>query len=112
MHSLSEPLPVTNLIASPVGTTEMRLSWSRQSDYKSSYQYNVSVNGEQWIQINNESTNVVNLIAGNNYTFTVQTVANGMSSDSVAISAFTGITIHIILKLVPFILQSINGFVS
>uniref|UniRef100_A0A9J7Z0J2 protein-tyrosine-phosphatase n=1 Tax=Cyprinus carpio carpio TaxID=630221 RepID=A0A9J7Z0J2_CYPCA len=87
----TKPLPVTNLTASPVGTTEMRLSWSRQSDYKSSYQYNVSVNGEQWIQINNESTNVVNLIAGNNYTFTVQTVANGMSSESVAISAFTGL---------------------
>uniref|UniRef100_A0A8C2QAL1 protein-tyrosine-phosphatase n=1 Tax=Cyprinus carpio TaxID=7962 RepID=A0A8C2QAL1_CYPCA len=87
----TKPLPVSNLTASPVGTTEMRLSWSRQSDYKSSYQYNVSVNGEQWIQINNESTNVVNLIAGNNYTFTVQTVANGMSSESVAISAFTGL---------------------
>uniref|UniRef100_A0A8C1PAW8 protein-tyrosine-phosphatase n=1 Tax=Cyprinus carpio TaxID=7962 RepID=A0A8C1PAW8_CYPCA len=87
----TKPLPVSNLTASPVGTTEMRLSWSRQSDYKSSYQYNVSVNGEQWIQSNNESTNVVNLIAGNNYTFTVQTVANGMSSESVAISAFTGL---------------------
>ncbi|XP_059369293.1 receptor-type tyrosine-protein phosphatase eta-like isoform X2 [Carassius carassius] len=87
----TKPLPVTNLTASPVGTTQMSLSWSRQSDYKSSYQYNVSVNGEQWIQSINETTNVVNLIAGNNYTFTVQTVANGMSSESVAISAFTGL---------------------
>uniref|UniRef100_A0A8C1BNQ8 protein-tyrosine-phosphatase n=1 Tax=Cyprinus carpio carpio TaxID=630221 RepID=A0A8C1BNQ8_CYPCA len=87
----TKPLPVTNLIASPVGTTEMRLSWSRQSDYKPSYQYNLSVNGERWIQSNNETANVPNLVAGNNYTFTVQTVANGMSSDSVAISAFTGL---------------------
>lgn len=76
----------------------MRLSWLRQSDYKSSYQYNVSVNGERLIQSISETTNVTNLITGNNYTFTVQTVANGMSSDSVAISAFTGITIHILLK--------------
>uniref|UniRef100_A0A671RZS0 protein-tyrosine-phosphatase n=1 Tax=Sinocyclocheilus anshuiensis TaxID=1608454 RepID=A0A671RZS0_9TELE len=87
----TKPLPVTNLTASPVGTTEMRLSWSRQSDYKSSYQYNVSVNGEQWIQSINETINVVNLTPGNNYTFTVQTVENGMSSESVAISAFTGL---------------------
>ncbi|XP_016092717.1 receptor-type tyrosine-protein phosphatase eta-like [Sinocyclocheilus grahami] len=87
----TKPLPVTNLTASPVGTTEMRLSWSRQNDYKSSYQYNVSVNGEQWIQSINETINVVNLIPGNNYTFTVQTVENGMSSESVAISAFTGL---------------------
>ncbi|XP_016407120.1 receptor-type tyrosine-protein phosphatase eta-like [Sinocyclocheilus rhinocerous] len=87
----TKPLPVTNLTASPVGTTEMRLSWSRQSDYKSSYQYNVSVNGEQWIQSINETINVVNLTPGNNYTFTVRTVENGMSSESVAISAFTGL---------------------
>ncbi|KAF4110980.1 hypothetical protein G5714_008011 [Onychostoma macrolepis] len=87
----TKPLPVTNLAASPVGTTEMRLSWLRQSDYKSSYQYNVSVNGEQWIQSTSENASVANLVAGNNYTFTVQTVANGMSSDSVAISAFTGL---------------------
>lgn len=98
VHSLSEPLPVTNLTASPVGTTEMRLSWLRLSDYKSSYQYNVSVNGEPWIQSISETANVTNLTAGNNYTFTVQTVANGKSSDSVVISAFTGITIHILLK--------------
>ncbi|XP_026071307.1 receptor-type tyrosine-protein phosphatase eta isoform X2 [Carassius auratus] len=87
----TKPLPVTNLTASPVGTTQMSLAWSRQSDYKSSYQYNVSVNGEQLIPSINETTNVINLIPGNNYTFTVQTVANGMSSESVAISAFTGL---------------------
>ncbi len=98
VHSLSEPLPVTHLTAYPVGTTEMLLSWLRQSDYKSSYQYNVSVNDKPWIQSISETANVTSLIAGNNYTFTVQTVANGMSSDSVAISAFTGITIHILLK--------------
>ncbi|XP_016299433.1 receptor-type tyrosine-protein phosphatase eta-like isoform X2 [Sinocyclocheilus anshuiensis] len=87
----TKPLPVTNLTASPVGTTEMCLSWRRQIDYKPSYQYNLSVNDEQWIQSINETANVTNLVAGNNYTFTVKTVANGMSSDFVAISAFTGL---------------------
>ncbi|KAL1271207.1 hypothetical protein QQF64_030223 [Cirrhinus molitorella] len=87
----TKPLPVTNLMASPFGTTEMRLSWSRQSDYKSSYLYNVSVNGERWIQSRSESANVTDLISGNNYTFTVQTVANDLSSESVAMSAFTGL---------------------
>lgn len=98
VHSLSEPLPVTNLTASPVGTTEIRLSWLRQNDHKSSYRYNLIVNGEQWNQSISETANVTNLVPGSNNTFTVQTVANGMSSDSVAISAFTGITIHILLK--------------
>ncbi|XP_073693105.1 receptor-type tyrosine-protein phosphatase eta [Garra rufa] len=87
----TKPLPVSNFTASAVGTTEMRLSWSRQSDYKSSYLYNVSVNGEKWIQSHSEAANVTDLISGNNYTFTVQTVANGLSSESVATSAFTGL---------------------
>ncbi|XP_043101766.1 receptor-type tyrosine-protein phosphatase eta isoform X2 [Puntigrus tetrazona] len=87
----TKPLPVTNLTASPVGTTEMYLSWLRQTDYKSSYLYNVTVNGERWIQSTNETANFVTLIPGNNYTFTVQTVANGLSSDSVTIFAFTGL---------------------
>ncbi|XP_059389008.1 receptor-type tyrosine-protein phosphatase eta-like isoform X2 [Carassius carassius] len=87
----TKPLPVTNLIASPVGTTDMRLSWLRQNDYKPSYRYNMSVNGEQWNQSISETANVTNLVPGSNNTFTVQTVANGMSSDSVAISAFTGL---------------------
>ncbi|XP_050970837.1 LOW QUALITY PROTEIN: receptor-type tyrosine-protein phosphatase eta [Labeo rohita] len=87
----TKPLQVTNLTASPVGTTDMRLSWSRQSDYKSSYLYNVSVNRERWIQSSSETANVTDLIPGSSYTFTVQTVANGLSSDSVAISAYTGL---------------------
>ncbi|XP_026123520.1 receptor-type tyrosine-protein phosphatase eta-like isoform X2 [Carassius auratus] len=87
----TKPLPVTNLTASPVGTTEIRLSWRRQNDHKSSYRYNLIVNGEQWNQSISETANVTNLVPGSNNTFTVQTVANGMSSDSVAISAFTGL---------------------
>ncbi|XP_048040801.1 receptor-type tyrosine-protein phosphatase eta-like [Megalobrama amblycephala] len=85
----TKPLPVTNLTASPVGTTEMRLSWFYQRNNKSSYLYNVSVNGERWIQTSNETTQISDLIPGNNYTFTVQAVVNGMISEPVAISAFT-----------------------
>ncbi|XP_067295076.1 receptor-type tyrosine-protein phosphatase eta isoform X2 [Pseudorasbora parva] len=85
----TKPLPVTNLTASPVGTTVMSLSWSQQSNNKSLYLYNVSVNGERWIQINSETTNVSDLTPGKNYTFTVQSVVNGMISEPVSISAFT-----------------------
>ncbi|XP_048040800.1 receptor-type tyrosine-protein phosphatase eta isoform X5 [Megalobrama amblycephala] len=85
----TKPLPVTNLTASPVGTTEMRLSWFYQRNNKSSYLYNVSVNGERWKQTSNETTQISDLIPGNNYTFTVQAVVNGMISEPVAISAFT-----------------------
>ncbi|XP_051755908.1 receptor-type tyrosine-protein phosphatase eta isoform X3 [Ctenopharyngodon idella] len=85
----TKPLPVTNLTASPVGTTEMRLSWFYQRNNKSLYLYNVSVNGERWIQSSINTTQVSDLIPGNNYTFTVQAVVNGMISETVAISAFT-----------------------
>lgn len=102
VNSLSEPLPVTNLTASPVGTTEMRLSWFYQRNNKSLYLYNVSVNGERWIQSSINTTQVSDLIPGNNYTFTVQAVVNGMISETVAISAFTGITIHTLLKHISF----------
>ncbi|XP_077085178.1 receptor-type tyrosine-protein phosphatase eta isoform X2 [Siphateles boraxobius] len=85
----TKPRPVTNLTASPVSTTVMRLSWSYQSNNQSLYLYNVSVNGERWLQSNSESMNVSDLIPGNNYTFTVRTVVNGMISEPVAISAFT-----------------------
>lgn len=102
VHSLSEPLPVTNLTASPVNTTVMRLSWSYQRNNQSLYLYNVSVNGERWIQSNSETINVFDLNPGNNYTFTVRTVVNGMISLPVAISAFTGITIHTFLKHVSY----------
>ncbi|XDV18094.1 hypothetical protein PO909_023862 [Leuciscus waleckii] len=85
----TKPLSVTNLTASPFGTTAMILSWSYQSNNQSLYLYNVSVNGERWIQSNNETINVSDLIPGNNYTFTVRTVVNGMISEPVAISAFT-----------------------
>lgn len=110
VNSFSEPLPVTNLTASPVGTTEMRLSWIYQRNNKSSYLYNVSVNGERWIQTSNETTQISNLIPGNNYTFTVQAVVNGMISEPVAISAFTGITIHTLLKQISFILHTTRQF--
>lgn len=109
VHSLSEPLPVTNLTASPVGTTEIRLSWFYQRNNKSSYLYNVSVNGERWIQSSNETTQVSDLIPGNNYTFTVQAVVNGMISEPVAIFAFTGKTIHTLLKLVSFLYYTPQG---
>ncbi|KAI7814931.1 receptor-type tyrosine-protein phosphatase eta precursor, partial [Triplophysa rosa] len=85
----TKPLPVINLTASSVGTTEMLLSWSHQSDYKSTYVYNVSVNGEQRTQNGSETANVPNLTPGSNYTFTVQTVANGISSEPVSVSEFT-----------------------
>ncbi|XP_067258289.1 receptor-type tyrosine-protein phosphatase eta-like isoform X2 [Chanodichthys erythropterus] len=85
----TKPLPVTNLTASPVGTTEMRLSWFYQRNNKSSYLYNVSVNGERWIQTSSETTQISVLNPGNSYTFTVQAVVNGMISEPVAISAFT-----------------------
>jgi len=98
VHSLSEPLPVTNLTASPVGTNGMRLSWSQQRNNQSLYLYNVSVNGERWMESNNETINVYGLTPGSNYTFTVRTVVNGMISEPVAISAFTGIPIHTFLK--------------
>ncbi|XP_057193959.1 receptor-type tyrosine-protein phosphatase eta [Triplophysa rosa] len=87
----TKPLPVINLTASSVGTTEMLLSWSHQSDYKSTYVYNVSVNGEQRTQNGSETANVPNLTPGSNYTFTVQTVANGISSEPVSVSEFTGL---------------------
>ncbi|XP_073715202.1 receptor-type tyrosine-protein phosphatase eta isoform X2 [Misgurnus anguillicaudatus] len=87
----TKPLPVTNLTASRIGTTGMLLSWSRQSDYKFTYVYNVSVNGGQRIQNSNETANVSNLTPGSNYTFTVQTIANSISSEPVFISAFTGL---------------------
>lgn len=93
---------MTNLTASPLGTTAMSLSWSYQSNNQSLYLYNVSVNGERWIQSNSETMNVSDLIPGNNYTFTVRTVVNGMISEPVAISAFTGITIHTFLKHVSY----------
>lgn len=106
VNSFSEPLPVTNLTASPVGTTEMLLSWFYQRNNKSSYLYNVSVNGERLIQTSNETTQVSDLIPGNNYTFTVQAIVNGVISEPVAISAFTGITIHTLLKHISFILHT------
>ncbi|XP_073668808.1 receptor-type tyrosine-protein phosphatase eta isoform X2 [Paramisgurnus dabryanus] len=87
----TKPLPVTNLNASRIGTTGMWLSWSRQSDYKSTYVYNVSVNGGQRIQNSSETAYVFNLTSGSNYMFTVQTIANGISSEPVYISAFTGL---------------------
>ncbi|TRY85789.1 hypothetical protein DNTS_014591 [Danionella cerebrum] len=86
----TKPLPVTNLTASPVGTSGMFLSWSHQSLNKSLYQYNVSVLGESFL-ISSESKNIPNLTPGSNYSFTVQTLANGIISDSVIISAFTGL---------------------
>lgn len=110
VNSFSESLPVTNLTASPVGTTEMRLSWFYQRSSKSSYLYNVSVNGERWIQTSNETTQISDLIPGNSYTFTVQAVVNGMISEPVAISAFTGITIHTLLKHISFILHTTRQF--
>ncbi|XP_052005244.1 receptor-type tyrosine-protein phosphatase eta [Xyrauchen texanus] len=87
----TKPLPVTSLSASPVGTTEIWLSWSQQSDYKLIYLYNVSVNGDRWIQSSNETAKVSDLIPGNNYTFIVLTVANSLSSEPVYIFAFTGL---------------------
>lgn len=87
----TKPLPVVNLTASRIGTTEMQLSWSHQSDYKSTYLYSVSVNGEQRTQSMNETVKVPNLTAGSNYTFAVQTVAYGISSEPVSISEFTGL---------------------
>ncbi|XP_051991637.1 receptor-type tyrosine-protein phosphatase eta-like [Xyrauchen texanus] len=88
----TKPMPVSNLTASLVGTTEILLSWCRPSNYKAAYMYEyVSVNGTQWIQSRNETAKVPDLIPGNNYTFTVQTVANGLSSEPVSISVFTGL---------------------
>ncbi|XP_056603685.1 receptor-type tyrosine-protein phosphatase eta isoform X3 [Triplophysa dalaica] len=87
----TKPLPVVNLIATRIGSTEMLLSWSHQSDYKSTYVYNVSVNGELRAQNRSETANITNLIPGSNYTFTVQTVANGISSELVSVSEFTGL---------------------
>ncbi|KAA0723485.1 Receptor-type tyrosine-protein phosphatase eta [Triplophysa tibetana] len=87
----TKPLPVVNLTATRIGTTEMLLFWSHPSDYKSTYVYNVSVNGEPRAQNRSETANITNLIPGSNYTFTVQTVANGISSENVSVSEFTGL---------------------
>ncbi|XP_051564734.1 receptor-type tyrosine-protein phosphatase eta-like isoform X1 [Myxocyprinus asiaticus] len=88
----TKPMPVSNLTASPVGTTEILLTWSRPSNYKSTYLYMYgNVSGTQWIQSRNETAKVPDLIPGNNYTFTVQTVANDLNSEPVSISVFTGL---------------------
>ncbi|XP_056317865.1 receptor-type tyrosine-protein phosphatase eta [Danio aesculapii] len=84
----TKPLPVSNLTVTPVGTTVILLSWTPSTAL---YLYNVSVNGTWSTYNSNGGANVTGLTPGNSYIFTVITVANGLSSEPVTISAFTGL---------------------
>lgn len=78
------PKAVTNLIVTAVTTTSISLTWSRQSDYKSSYSYLViAYQGGMMVKndsTNNETYTFYNLIPGENYTFSVFTVVQGFMS--------------------------------
>nr|XP_021333228.1 receptor-type tyrosine-protein phosphatase eta isoform X3 [Danio rerio] len=93
----TKPLPVSNLKAIPVGTTVILLSWTPSTAL---YLYNVSANGTWSTYNSSEGANVTGLTPGNNYTFTVITVANGLSSEPVTISAFTGLGKAIIISAI------------
>lgn len=76
------PKPVTNITVESVTTTSIKLTWSRQNDYKPSYSYLV-IAKKSGSEIKNDLTKnetytFYNLTSGELYTFSVFTVIAGV----------------------------------
>ncbi|XP_073327843.1 uncharacterized protein [Pagrus major] len=94
-HTFSYTMPkaVTNLKVAAVNTTAIQLTWSRQTDHKSSYSYRVVVLHHDMV-VQNASTGTEtytfsNLTPGECYTFKVFTVVGGVHSSVATTQSFT-----------------------
>ncbi|XP_041651491.1 receptor-type tyrosine-protein phosphatase beta isoform X4 [Cheilinus undulatus] len=91
--SYTKPTAVANVKAENVTTTSVRLSWSRQSDYKQSYSYLVmALHGA--MRVHNDSTKTetytfTNLCPGRLYTFKVITEVDGVESSVANTTSYT-----------------------
>ncbi|XP_071395777.1 receptor-type tyrosine-protein phosphatase eta-like [Centroberyx affinis] len=92
--SYTQPKAVTNLTVVDLNTTAIRLTWLRQSDYKPSYSYQVSVlRGAEVVHSDSTQTETytfVSLTPGESYTFRVLTVVEEVKSAVESTSSYTG----------------------
>nr|XP_024658921.1 titin isoform X18 [Maylandia zebra] len=91
--SYTMPKPVTNITVESVTTTSIKLTWSRQNDYKPSYSYLV-IARQSGSEIKNDSTKnetytFYNLTSGELYTFSVFTVIAGVKSTEENTQSYT-----------------------
>ncbi|XP_072128391.1 receptor-type tyrosine-protein phosphatase eta [Mobula birostris] len=96
INHMTQPNVVNSLQVGEVGTNSITLNWKQPIGYKDDYRYLVVTKGSSvpTITIQNETvqfenTNVNNLIAGTNYTFTVITLVANVQSDSREVSSYT-----------------------
>uniref|UniRef100_UPI003AACB5E9 receptor-type tyrosine-protein phosphatase eta n=1 Tax=Centroberyx gerrardi TaxID=166262 RepID=UPI003AACB5E9 len=91
--SYTKPKAVTNLTVADLNTTAIRLTWVRQSDYKPSYSYLVSVlRGAEVVHSDSTRTETytfINLTPGESYTFRVLTVVAEVESAVESTSSYT-----------------------
>lgn len=83
MVSFAVPKAVTNLTVAYVNTTAVQLSWLKQDDFKPGYSYEVTVLGDGQANTQSATTEdytVTSLTPGENYTFQVLTVVQGVKS--------------------------------
>ncbi|XP_039881139.1 receptor-type tyrosine-protein phosphatase eta-like isoform X6 [Simochromis diagramma] len=91
--SYTMPKPVTNITVESVTTTSIKLTWSRQNDYKPSYSYLV-IARQSGSEIKNDSTKnetytFYKLTSGELYTFSVFTVIAGVKSTEENTQSYT-----------------------
>lgn len=90
------PKPVTNITVESVTATSIKLTWSRQNDYKPSYSYLV-IARQSGSEIKNDSTKnetytFYNLTSGELYTFSVFTVIAGVKSTEENTQSYTSMS--------------------
>lgn len=109
----TEPLAVTNLTVVDSNSSTIRLSWSQQSDHKSSYSYLVTING---ISVNRslnttvEYATLTDLVPGSPYTIAVVVVVETVMSDPTITNSSTSMVPKLFhLSLILIILVIIGG---
>lgn len=102
--SFAVPKAVTNLTVAYVNTTAVQLSWLKQDDFKPGYSYQVTVLGDGQANKPPQSTTIENytvtsLTPGENYTFQVLTVVQGVRSTVETTTSHTSMILKLAVSL-------------